>query len=235
MLPQKLSFTTFLLDWLNNVIKNNVETITWESYELVITKHSVPYMRTQLNDIPLHELQPIHLQRYYEFKLASGLSGNTLRKHHANIKSASSYRSLPLMEKIKEYLEIIQERQKQNKKLYGNDYAKSGFVCCWPNGSPLKSEYLNHKFKQLLSENDLPPIRFHDLRHSIASYLLKHGMSLKEIQVWLGHADIGTTANIYSHVDTEMKKNTAQKIHDLFSKNKSKQANPAKEGIEPDE
>ncbi|WP_376774360.1 tyrosine-type recombinase/integrase [Paenibacillus eucommiae] len=89
-----------------------------------------------------------------------------------------------------------------------------------PDGAPLKSEYLNHRFKKILSDNNLPPIRFHDLRHSAGSYLLKHGMSLREIQGWLGHADIGTTANIYTHIDTEMKNNTAQKISDIFSKNK---------------
>ena len=41
---------------------------------------------------------------------------------------------------------------------------------------------------------------------------------MKEIQIWLGHADIGTTMNIYSHVDMEMKKNTANKINGLFKK-----------------
>jgi site-specific recombinase XerD len=56
------------------------------------------------------------------------------------------------------------------------------------------------------------------LRHSTASYLLKLGVSMKEISVWLGHSDISTTMNIYSHVDIEMKKNAANKINNLFAK-----------------
>lgn len=63
----------------------------------------------------------------------------------------------------------------------------------------------------------MPNIRFYDLRHSTASYLIKTGLSLKEIQIWLGHSDISITANIYTHVDSEMKINTANKINQLFS------------------
>jgi len=63
----------------------------------------------------------------------------------------------------------------------------------------------------------MPHIRFHDLRHSTASYLLKLGFSLKEISEWLGHSDITTTA-IYTHTDVEMKRHMADKINDVLSK-----------------
>ncbi len=52
-------------------------------------------------------------------------------------------------------------------------------------------------------------IRFHDLRHTCASLLLnkdKHDViTLKDIQVWLGHSDFSTTANTYSHLDATLK------------------------------
>jgi len=44
-------------------------------------------------------------------------------------------------------------------------------------------------------------IRFHDLRHSCASFLLANGFNLKDAQEWLGHSDIATTANVYAHLD----------------------------------
>ncbi|MFT9496520.1 tyrosine-type recombinase/integrase, partial [Anaerosolibacter sp.] len=299
---------------------------TWESYKLVIEKHVIPYFKTNTSDISLQELQPIHLQKYYEYKYKKsnvkdkeGLSANTLRKHHANIKSAldygvrmnlipfnpadriilpkkekfygnfytieqleqlfkiclgtpietavyiaahyglrrgevlglkwdaidfkdntltiketrvkfgkdtiikspkseSSRRTLPLLDNIKMYLKMIKKKQKKNKELHGDDYNDNGYICCWDNGTPLSTDYLNHKFKDTLEKNNMPTIRFHDLRHSTASLLLKLGVDLKNIQMWLGHADIGTTANVYAHLDMEMKQNTAQKINNILSK-----------------
>ena len=43
-------------------------------------------------------------------------------------------------------------------------------------------------------------MRFHDLRHSCASILYDKGWNLKDIQEWLGHADIETTGGIYTHI-----------------------------------
>ena len=59
-------------------------------------------------------------------------------------------------------------------------------------------------------------IRFHDLRHSTASYLLYLGFSLKDIQVWLGHGDIGTTMNLYTHLDMEAKRVIADSLNEKF-------------------
>ena len=46
---------------------------------------------------------------------------------------------------------------------------------------------------------------FHDLRHSCASLLLANGVSLKEIQDWLGHSDFAITANTYAHLEYNSK------------------------------
>ena len=59
-------------------------------------------------------------------------------------------------------------------------------------------------------------IRFHDLRHSCASLLYAHGVSLKEIQEWLGHSNISTTANIYTHLSFDSKVFSANAILDVF-------------------
>ena len=60
-------------------------------------------------------------------------------------------------------------------------------------------------------------IRFHDLRHSCASTMLALGKQMKDIQMWLGHSDIGTTGNIYSHLDSHSKVQTAAAIYDALT------------------
>ncbi len=55
-------------------------------------------------------------------------------------------------------------------------------------------------------------IRFHDLRHSCASLLYANGV----IQEWLGHSDIATTSNIYTHLDYSSKVASAEAIMGVY-------------------
>ena len=52
---------------------------------------------------------------------------------------------------------------------------------------------------------------------AIASLLFANGVPMKMIQDWLGHSDMGTTANIYSHIDSESKKASAMAIGSALS------------------
>ena len=55
-------------------------------------------------------------------------------------------------------------------------------------------------------------MRLHDLRHSCASLLLANGVSLKDIQEWLGHSDFAITANIYAHLEFNSKVASAESM-----------------------
>ena len=79
-------------------------------------------------------------------------------------------------------------------------------------GELIKPGYLSAHVPAVLKEDNMPPLRFHDLRHSCASLLFSQGVSLKEIQAWLGHSTIGTTANIYTHLDENNKLSSANAI-----------------------
>ena len=68
-----------------------------------------------------------------------------------------------------------------------------------------------------MTHDGVKRIRFHDLRHSCATLLLNNGASLKEIQVWLGHADFQTTADIYAHVCEDAMDRQARVLSEIFS------------------
>ena len=83
----------------------------------------------------------------------------------------------------------------------------------------MKPNFITQHFEILLAKNKLKKIRFHDPRHSCASLLYANGVSLKEIQEWLGHSDISTTSNIYTHLDFSSKVSSANAIILAFPKN----------------
>ena len=68
------------------------------------------------------------------------------------------------------------------------------------------------KILEISFTGDFGYMRFHDFRHSCASLLFSQGVSLQEIQAWLGHSTIGTTANIYTHLDENNKLSSANAI-----------------------
>ena len=59
---------------------------------------------------------------------------------------------------------------------------------------------VTHRFHKLLKRADLPPMRFHDLRHACASLLLVQGVHPRVVMETLGHSQISLTMNTYSHV-----------------------------------
>ena len=126
-------------------------------------------------------------------------------------KTKSSLRTLPLVEGFAQRLRALKEQQKYNEKLCGNCYNQKfkGYLFVDEMGNLILPNTVTDNFAQLLKEHGLRKIRFHDLRHSCASLLLKQGVPMKQIQEWLGHSDISTTANIYAHLDSQSKQLSA--------------------------
>lgn len=111
------------------------------------------------------------------------------------------------------------QRQEKNQKIFGNCYKnKDGYILVDDEGSLIVPDTVTKKFRRLLEDNSLKKIRFHDLRHSCASLLLANGINMKEIQQWLGHSNFSTTANIYSHLESDSKQNSANVISNVLSK-----------------
>lgn len=127
-------------------------------------------------------------------------------------KNDSSLRSFPLLPEVKEILLSLKAQEQENKKLFGKSYNNNDYIFKWQDGTPFNPNYITRKWSKLLSQYNLRHIRFHDLRHSCASLLVSFGFTIKDIQEWLGHSDIQTTANIYAHLSAERKNNIANTI-----------------------
>ncbi len=76
----------------------------------------------------------------------------------------------------------------------------SGHVFSRPDGAPTHPHLLSDAFKKLVARSGLPPIRFHDLRHTHATLLLKAGVPVKVVSERLGHSTPGFTMATYQHV-----------------------------------
>ena len=133
-------------------------------------------------------------------------------------KTKSSRRTLPIVEPFERLLIELRASQDKNCKVCGKSYCTDylDFVYVDELGRRIKPGYITMAFPKLLAKSGLKRIRFHDLRHSCASLLYAHGVSLKDIQEWLGHSTISTTANIYTHLDYSSKEASANAILDVF-------------------
>lgn len=127
-------------------------------------------------------------------------------------KNASSFRSFPLVDEAKAIFLAAKAAEKENRKLFGKAYHENEYVFKWDDGHSYSPDYISQQFAKLLRKYDLPHIRFHELRHSCASLLLNSGFTLKDVQEWMGHADIKMTADIYGHLDTARKQTMAAKL-----------------------
>ena len=130
------------------------------------------------------------------------------------LKTKTSNRTLPLIAPVEELLLRHKAKIEENKAFYGNTYDMryADYVCVMENGKIVYPDHMSKKFQDLLKEKGFRHIRLHDLRHSCASNMLAAGVPMKEIQDWLGHADFGTTANVYSHLDFSAKVKAANTI-----------------------
>lgn len=132
-------------------------------------------------------------------------------------KSASSRRSIVLAAQVASTLKEHRARQLDERLAAGPRWHDHDLVFCTTIGTPLTSSNLHGRsFKPLLKKAGLPEIRFHDLRHTTASLLLREGEHPKVVQDLLGHSTIALTMDTYSHVMDGMRRSAARKMESLL-------------------
>lgn len=153
------------------------------------------------------------------------LDGKSVIIEKDRTKTKSSYRTLPLVKPFEDALLRKKAEQAENRRLCGKCYDKShlDYINVNEMGKLISPGFLTQHFPLVLERNGMKKIRFHDLRHSCASLLYSNGVALKDIQEWLGHSDISTTSNIYTHLDYSSKVASANAILSLLDKTEAVQ------------
>lgn len=110
----------------------------------------------------------------------------------SELKGKASKRTMPLCDMVFNLLQHEYETKK---------HFDSPYVCTDKHGQLISPDETTHRFRKLLKEENLRLIRFHDLRHTCASLLIAARTPLIEVQHWLGHSTMLTTADLYSHLE----------------------------------
>lgn len=115
-------------------------------------------------------------------------------------KNKSSERVLYCPIELEEVLKGELAYQMENTDIRVSPLAQEGFVVCWPDGEPVRPNYLSDRFSKLIADNKLPKLTLHGLRHTFASVANAQGASLFDIGKALGHSTPSTTGKIYTHL-----------------------------------
>ena len=92
----------------------------------------------------------------------------------------------------------------------------SGLVFTASTGNPVYSNSLYRHFKRTGKRLGLPIVNFHSLRHAHATLLLEAGVHPKVVQERLGHSNISTTLDTYSHTVPSLGKDAAEKFNEML-------------------
>ena len=136
------------------------------------------------------------------------------------LKTKSSFRTLPLIPAVGIILLEEKEKQEMYRRLFKKSYCRDylDYICVDQCGKLLRPNYVTEHFSWLIEKYGLRKVRFHDLRHTCASLLLSNGISMKQIQIWLGHSTFSTTADIYAHLDYSAQEASANAMSGMFNR-----------------
>ncbi|RAP23480.1 hypothetical protein C2W64_03096 [Brevibacillus laterosporus] len=140
------------------------------------------------------------------------------KEFNVGAKSDSGNRRISIDEQTLNQILKLKHRYKvemlENRPLYKDH----DLVICTSVGTPLSPRNLNRSFDSIIKKGNVRKIRFHDMRHTHASLLLKQGVNPKIVSERLGHANVRITLDTYSHLLPNLQKETVDEFGKIFYK-----------------
>lgn len=96
-----------------------------------------------------------------------------------------------------------------------NEKNKNGLLFHDNNGNPLRAKNISYQWKKILKDCNIPHKKFHAIRHTYASMLLKNGVDIETVAELMGHTAISIT-QIYLHSSANQKQDAVNKLNYLF-------------------
>lgn len=126
-----------------------------------------------------------------------GMDENPTTKNELPLKTLSSQRKLPIPDYVFEA--ILEERKKyeRNRSRRKNQFLDANYICCSNYGKPRSKDFHWRYYKELLQKAGLPDIRWHDLRSTYCTLLLKSDFNPKAVSKLMGHAKELITMDVY--------------------------------------
>lgn len=131
---------------------------------------------------------------------------------YAKLKTKSSERQIKLPDITVNALKLHKKQQAQEKLLAGDGYTDEDLIFCTPVGNKLDTRCLYRIHCKALGNANINHISFHDLRHTVTTWLVEDQVPLIAIQAVLGHSTYKTLLDVYTHQTKTMTESTADKL-----------------------
>ncbi|MFH5779110.1 tyrosine-type recombinase/integrase [Heyndrickxia oleronia] len=195
---EKRFFVAYLLALTTGMRKGEILGLRWQDFDFINSYLSVRQAVTK--------------------KKGGGYELGPLKTEHA-------YRNISLDEHVIELLKNYKHEQMKYKMKNRITYKDQDLIITNSTGSFILPRNLDREWLKDLDESMLKKIRFHDMRHTHATLLLKQGVHPKVVQERLGHYSVTVTLDMYSHVLPNIQQAAAKQFgENIFGKNNIKKS-----------
>ncbi len=143
------------------------------------------------------------------------------------LKSRSGRRTVPIPPLTTLALRRHRAEQQEQRRLSDTAWVEYGLIFTTMFGTPQTCSNVRTRFAWLLKRAGLPHVRPHDLRHGAASIWFAQGIQAKTISTLLGHATVGITMDLYTHVEARLSRDAADQMQQALAPDSAPTATPA--------